>query len=69
MIDCPYFLCGARVLVVGEGTEQERVQGHRYEGFVVCPGTGYLLRQPTTQQDRLMAERAVATKLPRGTTA
>lgn len=69
VIDCPYFLCGAKALVVGEGTEEERVRSHKYEGFVVCPGTGYRVRQPRMEQERLMADRAVTAHLPRGTTA
>lgn len=63
---CPYHLCQARALIVGEGTVQERIRSHKYEGFVVCPGSGYRLRMATVEQQRLMAERAVAAKLPRG---
>lgn len=66
---CPYHLCQANALIVGEGTVEERIRSHKYEGYVVCPGTGYRLRKPVEEQQRLMAERAVAAKLPRGINA
>lgn len=60
-MNCPYFLCHLDVAVGASG-----VVNHQYERFVTCPGTGYVPTRPKAEQERLMAERAVATKLPRG---
>lgn len=62
---CPYHLCQANPLIVG-AEHDKRIRSHKYEGYTVCPGTGYYLNKPAMEQDKLMAERAVKARLPRG---
>jgi hypothetical protein len=53
---CPYYLCQERPLLVGP--KQSVIRKHLYEGGDTCPGSGYDIKAPALEQDRLLAERA-----------
>lgn len=55
---CPYYLCSARPPLVGP--EQSVIRKHQYEGYGECPGSGYDIKKPAAEQDKLLAERARA---------
>jgi hypothetical protein len=53
---CPYYLCGEHPILVGPN--QSVIRKHSYEGVGTCPGSGYDIKKPAVEQDRLLAERA-----------
>jgi hypothetical protein len=53
---CPYYLCQERPLLVGP--KQSVIRKHSYEGYGDCPGSGYDIKKPAAEQDKLLAERA-----------
>ena len=63
---CPYFLCNRPARETTDG-KQDYVATHLYEGYTTCPGSLYVTKPANRdREERLMAERAVASKLPRG---
>lgn len=53
---CPYYLCQEHPLLVGP--QKSVIRKHSYEGVGECPGSGYDIKKPAAEQDKLLAERA-----------